>query len=129
MPALWPLFRRCFPGVFSTAGPSYYVGPEPYASNRATAGFLSNARRSMRVTDGDGDTDDGFMMKSMQAGAQADYRPSTPAGSQDGIINCGNGIVRTTDIDVSYETNPKGKESTDDGEADVTKKSGICHVG
>lgn len=122
MPALWPLFRRCFPGVFSTAGPSYYVDPQPYASNRAT-GFRSNMHRSMGDTNIDGDTDDSFMMKNMQANAQADYRPSTPTGSQDGIINCGNGIVRTTNIDVSYESNPKGdKESTDEGEPYVKKK-------
>ena len=76
----------------------------------------------MRPTGVDEDTDDSFMMKNMQASAGVDYRPSTPTGSQDGIINCGNGIVRTTNIDVSYEANPKGKESTDDGEGDVTKK-------
>lgn len=76
----------------------------------------------MHPTNIDEDTDDSFMMKNMQTNAAADYRPSTPTGSQDGIINCENGIVRTTNIDVSYETNTAGKVSTDDGDVDIKKK-------
>ncbi|SPO06897.1 uncharacterized protein DNG_09591 [Cephalotrichum gorgonifer] len=105
-PALWPLVRKCVPGYFSTASPSSYQygkNNSHLSGNRAKA-FRSSTHPSRGATRIDDDLDDDtFMMKTVKASAQSDYRSTTPTGSQDGIIDYKSGIVRTTNIDVNYE--------------------------
>lgn len=103
MPALWPMFRRMFPNFFSGLNSSSYPANSaaPRSNKRAT-GFRSQLSRptgATRITD----DDDTFVMKTMSANVHADGRASTPTGSQDGIIDCKNGIMRTTNVEVEYE--------------------------
>lgn len=113
IPALWPLMRKAFPNFYSDLGYSYRVNTQPGASNHVTGAPRSNVLRSQlgrsNVTRPagashiDDDSDDAYMMKSMHANGQADCRATTPTGSQDGIIDIKDGIVRTTDVEVAYE--------------------------
>jgi hypothetical protein len=58
----------------------------------------------------DDDSDDAYMMKSMHANGQVACRATTPTGSQDGIIDVKDGIMRTTDVEVGYEDAAKERD-------------------
>jgi hypothetical protein len=114
IPALWPLLRKAFPNFYSDMGYSYRVNTQPGASNHATGGLRSsnmprsqlgrsNKTRPTATSNIDDDSDDAYMMKSIHANGQVDCRATTPTGSQDGIIDFKDGIVRTTDVEVAYE--------------------------
>lgn len=122
MPALWPLFRRWFPNFFSALSTSYPAASHPTTGNRVTA-FRSQLSRPQGATQIDDDANDAFMMKSMHTKVHADGRPTTPMGSQDGIMDYKNGIMRTTNVEVEYETSSKGeREYSDDRDEYVRKK-------
>jgi hypothetical protein len=114
IPSLWPLFRKAFPTLFSDLNYSYRVNTRPVSTNRATAGFRSNGARPSRRSNLDGDSDDTYMMKSMKSSGQVDCRAMTPTGSQDGIIDIKEGIVRTTDVEIGYENATKDAEDGND---------------
>ncbi|KAG9254742.1 uncharacterized protein F5Z01DRAFT_92364 [Emericellopsis atlantica] len=109
IPALWPLFRQAFPSIFSDLNSSYQGHAQPANTSRAT-GFRSNLARPMGASRLHDDTDDGFVMKSMHANGQVDCRATTPTGSQDGIIDVKDGIVRTTDVEMTYEDTNKNMD-------------------
>jgi hypothetical protein len=127
IPALWPLFRKAFPTLLSDLNYSYRVDGQSTsghagASARNTAFRSNNVRsniarpmgRSHLDDDSDGDT---YMMKSMGQNGQVDIRASTPTGSQDGIIDVKDGIMRTTDVEVGYEEVTKERDfGSDRGE-------------
>lgn len=126
VPALWPLLRRFFPNFFSSLGDSYKPSAYASRSNRAT-GFRSNLHRPMGASRIDDDMDDGFAMKTMHANAQADCRATTPTGSQDGIIDYKSGIMRTTNVEVGYESNSKSeRDSPVGGEDGPRRKMGYA---
>jgi len=108
IPSLWPLFRKAFPNLFSDLNYSYRVGEGPSGNNNRASTFRSNQAR-VRVTGrskpgDDDDLDDSYMMTSMKGGGQVNTcRVTTPTGSQDGIIDFKDGIVRTTDVQIGYE--------------------------
>lgn len=128
IPALWPLFRKAFPSMFSDLNYSYRVGTTPQgASNRVSTAFRSNggrARATGRSHLNGGDSDDAYMMKSMQGNGQVNTcRVTTPTGSQDGIIDVKDGIVRTTDVEIGYEDATKdGDYGNDRDESGRQKK-------
>jgi hypothetical protein len=109
IPALWPLFRNTFPSMFSDLNYSYRVETQPASSARTTAPFHSNIPRPMGRSHLD-DTDDVYMMDSMNSSGQADCRVTTPTGSQDGIIDAKEGIMRTTNVQINYEEAVKHSE-------------------
>lgn len=119
MPALWPLLRKFFPSFYSDINYSYRVNMQPPASNQAPT-FHSNparpmGRSKMDEDDDDDDADEIYMMETMQGNGQADCRATTPTGSQDGIVDLKNGIVRTTDVEIGYEdaSKERGYNSND----------------
>lgn len=106
IPALWPLFRKAFPKLFSELNYSYRADTKDTkrASSKRATNFPSNGPRPMgRSQPNDDDSDDAYMMGSMNPGGQSNCRVVTPTGSQDGIIDSKAGIVRTTDVTVGYE--------------------------
>ncbi|KAF6786402.1 CFEM domain-containing protein [Colletotrichum sojae] len=127
IPALWPLFRKAFPGFYSDMNYSYRVNTQPsgsnthggtgHRSNQASA-FRSNLARPMGAShvDDDDDADDTYMMKTMHANGQADCRATTPTSSQDGIMDVKNGIIRTTDVQIGYEDATKSRDFVNDRE-------------
>jgi len=124
IPALWPLFRKAFPGFFSDFNSSYQANTHPSGNNNPSA-FRSTLSRPMgRSRIQDDDTDDAFMMKPMHgSNGQTDCRATTPTGSQDGIIDFKDGIVRTTDVEIGYEdANAKDRDYNTDREEYPRKK-------
>jgi hypothetical protein len=119
IPALWGLLRKAFPNLFSDLSTSYRVNnTHPSSNNRPTA-FRSNVSRHKGASRlEDDDAYDGYMMKSMgTANGQADDRPTTPSGSQDGIIDVKNGIMRTTEVEIGYASAPKAGDRNKDSDA------------
>jgi hypothetical protein len=103
IPALWPLFRKAFPKLLSELNYSYHADTQRASSKRASI-FRSNRPCPMgRSQPNDDDSDDAYMMESINPSGQSNCRVVTPTGSQDGIIDSKDGIVRTTDVTVGYE--------------------------
>lgn len=115
LPALWPLIRKTWPGLYTTdPSYSYRVNTQPGGASHHASAFRSNLSRPMGASRLDDDTDDAFMMKTMQANGQVDCRATTPTGSQDGIMDFNKGIVRTTDVEVGYEDATKERDFAND---------------
>ncbi|KAI9146821.1 Satratoxin biosynthesis SC1 cluster protein [Paramyrothecium foliicola] len=106
IPALWPLFRNAFPSMFSDLNYSYRVDTQSASALRAAA-FRSSAARPMGRSRPHDDADDIYMMDSIRGTGRANCRVTTPTGSQDGIIDSKEGIVRTTDVEINYEETSK----------------------
>lgn len=122
IPSLWPLFRKAFPNLFSNLNYSYRVGTQPSSTNRVATAFRSNAARPMGRSHLDDDLDNTYMMKSMQGNGQANCRVTTPTGSQDGIIDVKDGIVRTTDVEIGYEDAAKDGDYGNDRDESGRRK-------
>lgn len=121
IPALWPLFRKALPSFFSDLNYSYQGNTAPSASNHASA-FRSNLARPMGASRIHDDTDDTFMMKSIKSKGQVECRATTPTGSQDGIVDVRNGIVRTTDVEIGYQDAAKDTDYSKDSDEYARKK-------
>lgn len=104
IPTLRPLFRRWFPSLFG--GSSKKQSQYPYDQNSITG--------RMR-TIGSSHVDRDIPLKDVLSSSR---RPRTevasvsPTGSEERIMGC-NGILRTTNVNVAYESNSKysGRES------------------
>lgn len=125
IPSLWPLFRRAFPTLFSDLNYGYRVDNHPTSNSRGgnSTVFRSNVARAMgrsrQQEDVDADSDDAYPMKPMQANGQVSCRVTTPTGSQDGIIDVKDGIVRTTDVEIGYEDASKDRDAYESGRKKV----------
>lgn len=131
IPALWPIFRKAFPSVFSdfdTSYPanSYRVNAQPSGTGRATA-FRSTAGRSRGASRLDDESDDMYIMKPMRGNGQVDCRSTTPTGSQDGIIDFKDGIMRTTDVEIGYEDGSKEREQGNDRD-EYGRRKNVAYV-
>jgi hypothetical protein len=126
IPALWPLFRKAFPNMFSDLNYSYRVDTQPGSTNRATP-FRSDPAKPMGRTHLDDDSDDAYMMSSMNGNGHANCRATTPTGSQDGIIDAKHGIVRTTDVEIGYEDAGKDRDIGGDHE-EIGRQKNVAYA-
>lgn len=121
IPALWPLFRKALPSFFSDFNSSYQANTPAPGSTHASA-FRSNLARPMGASRIDDDTNDAFMMRTIKGKGQAECRVTTPTGSQDGIVDVRNGIVRTTDVEIGYHDASKDMDYSNDSDEYPRKK-------
>lgn len=92
-PAVKPLFRRWFPRLFSSAGPTdgpYSGGTGRYASRTVGGSTLKGSGRSGRNT---------FEMRSKRG--QSETESSSRGDSEEKIMTF-DGIVKTTNVSVQY---------------------------
>ncbi|GJC80353.1 satratoxin biosynthesis SC1 cluster protein 4 [Colletotrichum liriopes] len=114
IPALRPLFRKWMPGMFSnksSAGNAGYNSSQ-YAPYGAGTGNGTGPGRINRNTTGNG-----FPLKDMR-NTHTEIRGHSPDGSEEEIMTF-NGIIRTTNVQVTY--NDSNSFTTD-------KESGTEHV-
>ncbi|KAH7304043.1 hypothetical protein B0I35DRAFT_484718 [Stachybotrys elegans] len=126
IPALWPLFRKVFPSMFSDLNYSYRVDTHPGSTNRGT-GFRSEAARPMGRSHMDDDSDEAYMMKAVNQNGHTSCRATTPTSSQDGIVNTKDGIVRTTDVEIGYEDAAKDRDYGN-GDEENARRSKVAYA-
>lgn len=116
LPAMRPLFRRWFPKLFG--GSSKYNGSRgPYYGNTYGSGVgrsAGNTLNASRHRDGDG----ALRLKELRSNrghhhTEITGRGNSPTGSEEEIMTY-NGIIRTTNVDVAYETRSKRRSLATD---------------
>ncbi|ROT35394.1 hypothetical protein SODALDRAFT_64905 [Sodiomyces alkalinus F11] len=100
VPALWPLFRQWFPNAFAKLGGTYGTGPSGDSS------YSKKGSRKLVTIGGSGHKtldDNSFVMKPIRGIGRTEIRSYTPSGSEEEIMRCDAGIMRTTNVEIGYE--------------------------
>ncbi|KAK6220974.1 cfem domain-containing protein [Colletotrichum tabaci] len=116
VPALRPLFRRWMPKLFGGGTTHKKSDRTDYYDNYATG-----SRRKHAGTQGE---DDIILREMRSKGHRAEIRSVSPTGSEEGIMTY-NGIVRTTNVKVHYESHGSvdgSRSSTDFKSSEVPAK-------
>ncbi|TQN66935.1 Satratoxin biosynthesis SC1 cluster protein 4, partial [Colletotrichum shisoi] len=114
VPALSPLFRRWMPKLFGGGG----GGGTTHTKSARTGyydDYATGSRRKHAGTQGedddDDDDDDDITLRGMRLkGHRAEIRSVSPTGSEEEIMTY-NGIVRTTNVKVHYESHGGADDS------------------
>lgn len=116
VPALRPLFRRWMPKLFGGGTTHKKSARADYYDNYATG-----SRRKHAGTQGE---DDIILREMRSKGHRAEIRSVSPTGSEEGIMAY-NGIVRTTNVKIHYESHGSvdgSRSSTDLKSSEVPAK-------
>ncbi|GJC92583.1 hypothetical protein ColKHC_01409 [Colletotrichum higginsianum] len=126
IPALRPLFRRWMPGMFSNkssadnAGYNSGAGGGQYARYGAGTGNGTGNGRINRNTVGNG-----FPMKDMRS-MHTEIRGHSPDGSEEEIMTF-NGIIRTTNVHVTYNDSNSIMTDKESGAERVDPEKPVRH--
>ncbi|GKT84307.1 CFEM domain-containing protein [Colletotrichum tofieldiae] len=105
VPALRPLFRRWMPKLFGGTNNKQSTEPGYYK-------YATGSRRNHTGTRGEDD----MVLKEMRSRAHCtEIRSASPTGSEEEIMTY-NGIVRTTNFNVHYESNVSVDDSRSSGD-------------